>query len=208
MCVFAVRNVEHGANSERILKGAEHSVSVHERHFNTDDDSEAANSSVHYLKYEDMNSCYRPSLSIYKRFPSICFSGDLSSGIFTRAEAKQTGKQSGKKKAVSGGFCKCCDTTYTDLKCHLNSYQHRMFKITDANYKKIDEVINDVEWCSSDEHADSVIADTQTFTSSRDFVNTVSNVPCDKQITLVEYSQTSSASPQDLQDKVQVIGTI
>jgi hypothetical protein len=105
-----------------------------------------------FLKVEDEQRRYRPSLIKWESFPNINVAGDISDGIFEKLVAAPFAnkRQFGKPKKVRAeasrrpGFCECCDTEYTDMNKHCQTVQHKTFVQTNANYQKVDDAISDL----------------------------------------------------------------
>ena len=105
-----------------------------------------------FVKVEDTESNFRPLFSQYLSFPYLSLEGDLSNGIFKRAEDVQpvvigknlsTAAGTRNQKAWSRqGYCECCDTVYEDMNQHLTGADHRRFAENVENFANLDKVID------------------------------------------------------------------
>lgn len=94
-----------------------------------------------YIKIEDVHSKFRPYLQTFDSIPTLDLTGDLTQGIFRVHKRPKTVNLEKTIKNGQPGFCERCCSRYDDLKEHLTGFQHMMFKITTANFTKLDAAI-------------------------------------------------------------------
>jgi len=96
-----------------------------------------------FVKFEDIECCYKPHSVQYENFPEIHLDGNLFGGIFSCSKKLQNTSHT-KATKVGNGYCECCNTYYSNLQSHINGFQHRMFVITEQNYAHLDAIIHEV----------------------------------------------------------------
>lgn len=146
-----------------------------------------------FVKFEDVFRQYRPSYVEYDTLPQICFDGDCSHGIFTSVRRRSGRKELVSKKVSQTRYCECCDVTYTNITRHLDSFQHKMFMLTESNYANLDSVISELKSVSL--LNSSLNTDTRPLPLHSDEPLIIDDI-CDANIQrlLVDYSDTSGAN--------------
>jgi len=99
-----------------------------------------------FLKFEDIEGRYAPHFVKYTNFVPINVNGDLTNGIFSPVTEDNLTQEKVvfRKRQTYSGYCECCEVKFSDRKRHLQSFQHRMFYLTDQNYEKVDTVIEEL----------------------------------------------------------------
>ena len=107
-----------------------------------------------FVKFEDMESNFRPFFLYNVTLPHLDLEADLSNGIFTCNENVQpvavrknagTAASCRKQKAwTKRGYCECCDTMYDELSQHLASTDHRRFAEQQENFADLDKLIDQI----------------------------------------------------------------
>jgi DBF zinc finger len=89
-----------------------------------------------FVKFEDCDSQYRPHIAHFDNFPTIDSNGNLTCGIFIKSVQKNISKMKSKKLTktvkqlrrkciMKASYCECCDLSYSSLRHHLNTEQHK-----------------------------------------------------------------------------------
>ena len=158
--------------------------------------------STAFLKFEDIDGCYAPHFVKYTNFVSINVNGDLTNGIFSPVIEDNLTQEKVvvQKRQTYSGYCECCEVKFSDRKRHLQSFQHRMFYLTDQNYEKVDNVIEELNMREPGLTLMQNITASAIDSCDTDTGNTVKLA---NTVQLVDYSYTSSICSVD---KVRVSG--
>jgi len=107
-----------------------------------------------FIKFEDMESNFRPFFLYNVTLPQLDLEGNLSNGIFTcngnvqpvavRKNAGTTASGRKQKAWTKRGYCECCDTMYDELSQHLASTEHRRFAEQQENFADLDKLIDQI----------------------------------------------------------------
>jgi len=103
-----------------------------------------------FIKFEDLESNFRPFFHQYSTYPHLDLDGNLSGGLFKCGENPVSARKStavgARKQKISSrrGFCECCDIMYDDLNEHLVSTEHQNFVRNVHNFSSLDKLVDEI----------------------------------------------------------------
>lgn len=110
-----------------------------------------------YIKFEDVNLCYRPCVKHFNNLPFV--NSDLVRGSPFQTGAgttiltthnQQTASTKPPKPVARGGYCESCDHHFTvTLHEHLSSDRHQEFANNQDNYADLDSVLSLMPNCKT-----------------------------------------------------------